>query len=51
MERINFVIIKKNNNNNNNNIVIQRFNAVAFLNTFVLPDLDKDGHSRVNIAY
>ena len=32
-------------------VVIQRFNAVAFHSTFVLPDLDKDGHSRVNIAY
>jgi len=32
-------------------VVIQRFNAVAFHSTFILPDLDKDGHSRVNIAY
>src|SRR5688572_8747297 len=32
-------------------VVIKRFNAVAFHSTFVLPDLDKDGHSIVNIAY
>ena len=28
-------------------VTIQRFNAVAFHSTFVLPDLDMDGHSRV----
>ena len=32
-------------------VVIQRFNAVAFHSTFVLPDLETDGHSRVTIAY
>ena len=32
-------------------IIIQRFNAVAFHSTFVLPDLDSDGHSRVKISF
>ena len=31
-------------------VVIQRFNAFAFHSTFVLPDLDSDGHSRVNVT-
>jgi len=31
-------------------VIIQQFNAIAFHGTFVIPDLEKDGHSRVNIA-
>jgi len=32
-------------------VVIQCFNAIALHSTFAFPDLDTDGHSRVNIAY
>lgn len=32
-------------------VVIQRFNAIAFHSTFVVPDLDNEGHPRSNIAY
>jgi len=30
-------------------VVIQRFNAIAFHGTFLTPDLEKDGHTRVHI--
>src|SRR6218665_2052584 len=29
-------------------LVIQRFNAIAFHGTFVTPDLENDGHSKVH---